>query len=78
MTPKQHYNLIVRKALALNTKLRKLEKEAEALIEECDTHRLDYDEDDYTYSLAYLSQTLEELASFDLEDAIPDKAEYEY
>ena len=78
MTPKQHYNLIVRKALALNTKLRKLEEEAEALIEECDTHRLDYDEDDYTYELAYLSQTLEELASFDLEDAIPNKHTIEY
>lgn len=76
MTPKQHYNLIVRKALTINTKLRKLKEEAEALIDECGNHRDNYDYDDYTFTLAYLSQTLEKLADFELEVAIPNKRKF--
>ena len=78
MTPKQHFNKIVKRAWTINNHLEKLRQECEELIDECETHRDEYDERDYTYELALLSQTLDDLKGFDLEDAIPDKHKYEY
>ena len=78
MTAKQHFNLIVRKALTLNRRLRKLEEEAQALAEMCKEHADDYDESDWQFELAELNNTLEDLAGFDLEDAIPEKHTNEY
>jgi len=78
MTARQHFNKIVNKALTINRRLRALQKEAEALADECKTHADDYDLRDYNYELAELNNVLEDLAGFDLEDAIPDKHKYEY
>lgn len=77
-TPKAHFNKIVAKALKLNNKLRKLEQEAQELADECKEHADDYDENDWTFNLHELSNVLEDLAGFDLEDAIPDKHTNEY
>ena len=78
MTSKQHFNKIVRKALTINRHLNELRKECEDLIDKIYLHADEYDEDDYTYNLRTLEETLEELRSFDLEDSIPDEHTCEY
>lgn len=78
MTAKAHFNKIVTKALRLNEKLRKLEKEAEELADMCKEHADDYNIDDWDFELAELNNVLEDLAGFDLEDAIPEKHTNEY
>ena len=78
MTNKQHFNLIVNRALTINRHLDKLREECEALIDVIIEHKLDYDYDDYVYELALLEETLDELKGFDLEDSIPEKATCEY
>ena len=77
-TPKAHFNKIVKKALRLNEKLRKLEKEAEALADECKEHADNYDSNDWYFYLNELNNVLEDLSNFDLEDAIPDEHTNEY
>ena len=77
-TPKAHFNKIVSKALKLNNKLRKIEQEAQELADMCKEHADDYDESDWTFELAELNNVLEDLAGFDLEDAIPEKHTNEY
>ena len=78
MKAKQHFNFIVRKALTINNHLDKLRDECKACIDAICEHADDYDYDDYIYELALLKQTLEDLASFDLEDSIPAKHENNY
>lgn len=75
MTNKGHFNLIVRKANALNQQLAKLQKQAEEIADMCKEHADDYDESDWTFELAELNNVLEDLSNFDLEDAIPEKHE---
>lgn len=78
MTAKQHFNQIIRKAETLNRHLRKLQKDAETLVDMCKEHADDYDLADWDFSLAELNNILEDLAAFDLEDAIPERATVEY
>ena len=78
MTNKQHFNSIVRKAQTLNRRLRELSAKAYALAEECKEHADDYSFIEYNFELALLDETLEDLASFDLEDAIPEEHTKEY
>lgn len=78
MTAKAHFNKIVKKALRLNEKLRKLEQEAQELADMCKEHADDYDLADWDFELAELNNVLEDLAGFDLEDAIPDEHTNEY
>ena len=78
MTPRQHFNKIVKRAWTINNHLEKLRQEAQALADECKVHYDEYDWRDYNYELAELNNVLEDLAGFDLEDAIPDKHKYEY
>ena len=78
MTPKQHFNKIVRKAETIQRHLFALQKEADALADMCKEHADDFDYDDWTYELNELNNVLEDLANFDLEDAIPEKHTEEY
>lgn len=78
MTAKQHFNLIVRKALTLNRHLEALRKDAEALADMCKEHADDYNIEDWDFELNELNNVLEDLAGFDLEDAIPEKHTQEY
>ena len=77
-TPKAHYNKIVGDAWKLNKQLEALRNKAQELAERCREHADDYNEDDWTFELANLCYTLEDLASFDLEDAIPETHTKEY
>ena len=78
MTPKTHFNKIISKAETIQRHLEELQRQALALVDECDTHRLDYDEDDYFFELSDLKEALELLASFDLKEHTPDKHKFEY
>jgi len=78
MTAKQHFNFIVRKAHTIDNHLNALRKECKLLIDEIDEHADNYDYSDFEYELALLEETLSNLASFDLEDSIPDKHTCEY
>jgi len=77
-TPKAHFNKIVKKALRLNKKLRKLEYEADEIADMCKEHADNYDESDWYFYLNELNNVLEDLSNFDLEDAIPDEHTNEY
>lgn len=68
MTRKQ----IIKRAKEINTMLRRLEAKAEKLAEEIAIYGEETDYDDYIYTMQNLKNTLEDLASFDLEDAIPE------
>ena len=63
MTHKQ----LNRKAVSILRKLRALQQEAENLIEDIDQYS---DGEEYDYYFRNLKMTLDELASFDLEDSI--------
>ena len=78
MTNKQHFNLIVRKANTLNNHFNKLRQECIALIDEAYEHSDNYDCADYEYELALLVETLNKLASIDIEETIPEKHTIEY
>ena len=78
MTPKQHFNSIVRKANTINNHLEKIRKECESLINNIQIHADEYDYSDWEYELALLEETLTDLQSFDLEDSIPEKHSNEY
>ena len=78
MTARQHFNKIVKRAWTINNHLEKLRQEAQALADECKEHADDYDLADWDFELAELNNVLEDLAGFDLEDAIPDKHTNEY
>ena len=73
-TNRGKYNAIIQKAESINAKLRKLQEEAQALADACAIFGDQADYDTYIYNLAYLQQTAEDLAAFDLEDSIPEKA----
>ena len=73
MTNKGHFNLIVRKAETLNKQLRALQQKAEEIADMCKEHADDYDLSDWEFELNELNNVLEDLANFDLEDAIPEK-----
>lgn len=77
-TNKGKYNAIIKKAESINAKLRKLQEEAQTLADACAIFGDDADYDMYIYKLAYLQQTAEDLASFDFEDSIPEKAKYNF
>ena len=78
MTKKDHYNAIIKKAWQINAKLDKIRQECESLINECYEHGDNYDNADYEYGLRLMVESLEDLAGFDLEDTIPDKATQQY
>lgn len=78
MTSKQHFNQIITKALSLNRQLRKLQEKATEIADMCKEHADDYDLNDWEFELNELNNVLEDLSSFDLEDAIPEKHTQEY
>ncbi len=67
MTRKQ----IIKRAGELDEMLKRLQNKADKLAEEIALYS-DEDYDDYIYRMQNLKNTLEELASFDLEDSIPE------
>lgn len=77
-TNKGKYNAIIKEAAKLNEQLRKLQEKARAVAESCRAFGECCDYDTYIYELANLEQTAEDLASFDLEDAIPAPARYNF
>lgn len=78
MTPKTHFNKIVKKALTINRHLDALRKECEQLIGNIQEHADQYDYTDWEFELALLEETLTNLAGFDLEDSIPEEHTEEY
>lgn len=76
MKAKTHFNYIVTKALQLNRQLRKLQEKANEIADMCKEHADDFDYSDWIYELNELNNVLEDLAGFDLEDAIPEKHGY--
>lgn len=73
-TNKGKYNAIIKKAKKLNSQLRQLQKKAEQLAQDCAEFGELVDYDLYIYELQHLQETAEDLAAFDLEDAIPERA----
>ena len=76
-TNRGEYNAIIKEAEQVNTQLRKLEQKAQQLADRI----AEFEERDsgvYFYGLKILESTLEDLAAFDLEDAIPERANFNF
>lgn len=73
-TNKGEYNAIITEAEKINAQLRKLEQKAQDLAERIAEFGDAYDYDTYIYELRNLELTLQDLAAFDLEDSIPERA----
>lgn len=72
-TNKGKYNAIIKEAEQVNAQLLKLQQEAQQLADHC-REFADCDYDAFIYELANLAQVAEDLANFDLEDSIPERA----
>ena len=77
-TNRGKYNAIINKAWSLNNELRKLQKKAEQLAQDCAEFGELVDYDLYIYELQHLQETAEDLAAFDLEDTIPERARFNF
>ena len=77
-TNKGKYNAIIRKAEKLDAQLSQLREKAQELADSCRAFGDECDYDTYIYSLANLAQVAEDLAAFDLEDAIPERARCDF
>ena len=77
-TKKGKYNALVKRAEKISEELRKLQKKAEQLAEDCAEFGESVDYDQYIYNLQYLKETAEDLAAFDFEDSIPERAKYNF
>lgn len=76
-TNRGKFNAIIKEAEEINEQLRKLQKRAQGLADSCAAFQ-DVDYDSYIYELAELQRTAEDLAAFDLEDSIPERARYNF
>lgn len=77
-TNKGRFNEIIKQADKINNKLNALREECKKLVESCECFRDECDYDTYIYELQLLQQTTEDLQNFDFEDAIPEKAKYNF
>lgn len=73
-TGRGKFNALIKKAEAINNELRRLQKKAEQLAQDCAEFGDLVDYDLYIYELQHLQETAEDLAAFDFEDSIPERA----
>lgn len=73
-TNKGRFNQLINQAEKINEKLLKLAKECDALARDLEDYGDNFDGAMFDYELTELRNRLDDLASFDLEDAIPEKA----
>lgn len=77
-TNKGKYNAIITKAEQIRQHLEKIARECEELAKMCREFGEDADYDTYIYNLQDLEHTAEELAAFDFEDSIPERARFNW
>ena len=77
-TNRGKFNAIITQAEKIRDQLRRLQKKAQELADNCAAFGDDCDAFVYELELAELRNTAEDLAAFDFEDAIPDRADYDF
>ena len=73
-TNKGRFNQLINQAEKINNKLLQLAKECDTLARDLEDFGDNFDGNMFDYELAELRNRLDDLANFDLEDAIPEKA----
>ena len=76
-TGRGKFNALIKKAEAINSELRRLQKKAQELADSC-AEFADVDYEMYIYELRNLKETAEDLAAFDFEDSIPERARFNF